>query len=77
MNHEQIGGKPIKGKDVELACVECGENMRFAGILDYDDLNVPLYEDEHRPVALIIGDSDCINFYTCLSCQVIGLKWIY
>lgn len=75
--YHQIGGYPIRGQSTVLSCIKCAGNMRFAGILDYDDLNIPLYESGHRPVALIIGDGDCINFYTCSSCQVIGLKWIY
>jgi len=75
--YHQIGGKPFRGHDQKLDCPDCGLAMQFAGILDSDDLNVPLYEDQHRPVALIIGDGDCINFYTCQRCRVVGLRWIY
>lgn len=74
--YHQIGGKPFRGRDEELDCPECGMAMQFAGVLDSDDLNVPLYEDEHSPVALIVGDGDCMNFYTCQRCHVIGLLWI-
>lgn len=73
--YHQLGGMPIKGRNERLECCDCSQEMRFAGILDYDDLNVPLYEEDHSPVALIIGDYDSINFYLCGTCSVIGLKW--
>ncbi|MCB1053851.1 MAG: hypothetical protein KDC71_24825 [Acidobacteria bacterium] len=74
--YHQIGGFPIKGNANQLSCCKCLKNMAFAGILDYDDLNVPLYENDHIPVSLIIGDGDCLNFYTCKTCKVIGLSWV-
>lgn len=75
--YHQVGGEPISGQKAKLLCPDCGDPMPFAGILDYDDLNMPLYESGHRPVALIIGDSDCINWHTCSKCLVVGLQWIH
>jgi hypothetical protein len=75
--YHQVRGEPIKGQNEQLTCPDCGTGMAFAGILDYDDLNVPLYESSHKPVALIIGDGDCINWYTCIRCLVVGLKWVH
>lgn len=74
--YHQIGGMPIKGVNKHLNCCDCGGDMSFMGILDYDDLNVPLYEDNHSPVALIIGDYDSLNIYVCKECSVLGLKWV-
>lgn len=73
--YHQIGGRPFKSDTVSIGCCECGGKMEFLGILDYDDLNVPLYEDGHNPVALIIGDYDCMNLYSCIGCAVVGLVW--
>lgn len=73
--YHQLGGYPFKGVSDALTCFQCGRAMKFFGILDYDDLNVPLYEDDHRPVALIIGDYDCMNIYSCEECCLLGLKW--
>jgi hypothetical protein len=75
--YHQVGGFPINRNDEPLKCPICSLDMRFAGILDYDDLNVPLHEDNHRPVSLIIGDQNSINYYTCRNCLVVGLKWIF
>jgi hypothetical protein len=74
--YHQLGGLPIRGESLGILCPYCGEMMPFAGILDYDDLNVPLYEDGHRPVALIIGDFDSINFYICTKCSSLGFLWV-
>lgn len=53
--------------------------MRFAGIVDYDDLNAPLYEKydngDQEPVALVIGDMDSLHYFTCPEGAVVGLKW--
>lgn len=73
--YHQIGGVPIRGRGEILKCCDCSGEMRFVGVFDYDDLNVPLYENDHSPVALIIGDYDSMNIYSCDSCSVIGLKW--
>lgn len=73
--YHQIGGLPIKGSDISIHCCECNDEMKFMGILDYDDLNIPLYENNMEPVSLIIGDYDCLNFYSCNKCGVVGLSW--
>jgi hypothetical protein len=71
--YHQIGGIPFRGGYPEMDCCVCGKPMRFCGIVDYDDLNVPLYEDdERRPVALIIGDYACLNVFTCRDCATVG-----
>jgi len=73
--HHQLGGRPFKRSEQEMLCCECHQRMIFAGVVDNDDLNVPLYEPIRRPVSLIIGDGDCLNWYTCSTCQVIGVCW--
>ena len=73
--YHQIGGLPIKGHHDRLNCCNCEKEMKFLGILDYDDLNVPLYENDHIPVALIIGDYDSLNIFSCEMCSVIGMRW--
>jgi len=73
--YHQIGGVPLKDINYIMACCSCSKQMPFCGVLDYDDLNVPLYEDNENPVALIIGDYDSMNMYACTDCSVIGLKW--
>ncbi|MBI1176393.1 hypothetical protein GC207_03025 [bacterium] len=75
--YHQVGGEAIRGQNTNFLCPECNQPMRFSGILDYDDLNIPLYENGHRPVALIVGDGDCMNWHTCFKCLVIGLQWIH
>jgi hypothetical protein len=77
--YHQIGGLPkTRGYD-EMNCCDCGKSMRFAGIVDYDDLNAPLYEKydngHQEPVALVIGDMDSLHYFTCPECAVIGIKW--
>lgn len=74
--YHQLGGTPIKGQNEHLNCCDCGCEMKFIGVLDYDDLNVPLYEQGHSPVALIIGDYDALNLYSCIKCAVVGVKWV-
>jgi hypothetical protein len=72
--YHQIGGLPIREKPV-LTCPVCLSAQRFLGIVDYDDQNVPLYENGGQPVALIIGDRDQLNLYLCATCSVIGYQW--
>jgi hypothetical protein len=60
-----------------LHCASCRKPMRFGGVIGYDDQNVPLYEEGHRPVALIIGDCDSLYWFTCLDCAAIGFRWVY
>lgn len=73
--YHQIGGVPLRDVNYIMTCCSCAKKMAFCGVLDYDDLNVPLYEDSENPVALIIGDYDSMNLYACTDCSVIGLKW--
>jgi hypothetical protein len=74
--YHQLGGLPFKGVNSHLECCNCGTSMSFAGIVDYDDLTVPLYENNGEPVSLIIGDSDCLNIYICPECSILGLLWV-
>jgi hypothetical protein len=73
--YHQIGGVPFRYS--KMACCKCKQPMIFAGIIDDDDLNVPLYEGNRQPVALVIGDNDRLYFFTCVKCHIIGLQWIY
>jgi hypothetical protein len=73
--YHQLGGMPIRDSGTPLICPDCSKAMMFGGIVDYDDSNVPLYEPVRRPVALIIGDGDCLHFFTCRECDVIGVVW--
>jgi hypothetical protein len=50
--------------------------MQFAGIVDYDDMHVPLYSN-NEPLALVIGDVDCLHLFTCQKCSMLGVKWQY
>jgi hypothetical protein len=75
--YHQLGGLPITGDRLFSVCPYCDAKARFAGILDYDDLNIPLYENSHKPVALIIGDGNSMNFYICMKCTALGLEWVY
>lgn len=72
--YHQIGGVPHRGVDLAMNCCDCGAEMIFAGILDSDDLNVPLYENGGVPVALMIADGCCLNIYSCTNCDVYGLS---
>jgi hypothetical protein len=74
--YHQIGGIPVFNCYQSLKCLHCKKPMKFAGIVDYDDLNVPLYEVGHVPVALIIGDSDSLYFFTCRQCNIVGFQFI-
>ena len=74
--YHQVGGVPPWGGARSLACSWCEVEMRFGGIIDYDDLNVALYEPVRQPVALIIGDSDCLHWYSCRGCRAIGFTWV-
>ena len=69
----RIGG-PDDGHGLDCIC--CGRPMRFGGVVGYDDENVPLYEDQHRPVALIIGDRDSLFWFVCGDCSAIGVSWV-
>ena len=73
--YHQLGGIPFKDVYYKCQCTECLNEMKFSGIIDYDDLNIPLYENEGNPVSLIIGDYDCINFYICNTCSYICYHW--
>jgi hypothetical protein len=75
--YHQIGGLPLFGYSEPLECFSCKKPMMFAGMVDYDDLNVPLYETGHVPVALIIGDSDRLYFFTCRQCSIVGFQYVY
>lgn len=75
--YHQIGGVPVFGGYDQLSCCRCNLPMAFTGVIDNDDLNVPLYEPGHEPVSLIIGDMDCLNVFACAACTVLGMKWVH
>ncbi|MFZ6758762.1 hypothetical protein ACO0K9_16275 [Undibacterium sp. Ji50W] len=75
--YHQLGGAPILATEDGLLCCDCDSEMGFLGILDYDDLNVPLFEENHKPVALIVGDYGQMNIFACVKCSIIGMKWAY
>lgn len=68
----QIGGRPYLDVKYQMDCQGCRKSMPFLGVLAYDDLNIPLYENNGDPVALIIGDYDCMNIYSCVDCSILG-----
>lgn len=72
----QVGGEPPNRCPGAKACPSCQAPMSFFGILDYDDLNGPLYEDGGNPVALIIGDQDYLAITSCKNCRVLVLTWV-
>jgi hypothetical protein len=73
----QLGGQKPNPKIPTLICALCSQPMRFFGILAYDDLNVPLYENGDSPVSLIIGDYDAMYMDICENCHCIGLQWVW
>jgi hypothetical protein len=73
----QFGGIRPNPSIPALPCALCSQEMRFIGVLAYDDLNVPLYENGDSPVALIIGDNDRMYLEVCETCQCIGLQWVH
>jgi hypothetical protein len=73
--YHQLGGLPTHESREPMDCIDCSRAMMFGGVVDYDDTNVPLYEPVRRPVALIIGDGDCLHFFACRRCDVIGIRW--
>jgi hypothetical protein len=80
--YHQLGGLPFRYSAAwdwppVMNCCACDKSMTFAGVVDYDTLNVPLYERGGHPVALIIGDNDCLYWFTCRKCHTIGFQWIY
>lgn len=72
--YHQIGGVPIIGKNQMMHCCDCNGPMEFAGLLDSDNLNVPLYENSESPLSLMIADDGCLNVYCCASCAVLGMQ---
>jgi hypothetical protein len=52
-------------------CQRCGGRVEFFGVIDYDDLNVPLYVEE-APRSLSIGDMRSLNVYLCRQCPTIN-----
>jgi hypothetical protein len=73
----QLGGRPFSQspRALHLTCPLCRSRMQFSGVVDYDDHNVPLRSTTGIATALIIGDADCLHWFTCNSCHVVGFDW--
>jgi len=70
--YHQVGGQAVKPcRDPIDQCQRCGGSVEFFGVIDYDDLNVPLYEEEN-PRSLLIGDMRSLNVYLCRQCPTIN-----
>ncbi|WP_116808200.1 hypothetical protein [Steroidobacter cummioxidans] len=70
--YHQVGGRAVKTcRDPIDECQRCGGRVDFFAVIDYDDLNVPLYE-EAQPRSLIIGDMRSLNVYLCRQCPTIN-----
>jgi hypothetical protein len=70
--YHQVGGQPVKPcRDPIDECQYCGGSVEFFAVIDYDDLNVPLYEGT-EPRSLLIGDMRSLNVYLCRQCPTIN-----
>ena len=71
--YHQLGGRPI-WDSLAGDCTSCRNEMRFIGIMDYDDNSVPLFENGGEALAMVIGDMDCMNLYGCSKCSMIRYR---
>lgn len=70
--YHQVGGRAVKAcRDPIDQCQRCGGSVEFFAVIDYDDLNVPLYEGG-APRALVIGDLRSLNVYLCQQCPTLN-----
>lgn len=79
----QVGGLPFFNGYDEMKCFKCKKEMLFAGVIDSEDLDksnielISVMEDIEMPICFAIGDLDCLNFFTCSACRVVGVNYIY
>lgn len=66
--YHQLGGERLRADQEPCqSCENCNSALLFFGVIDNDDLNVPLYAGG-EPHSLIIGDMKSLNMYVCEAC---------
>lgn len=71
--YHQLGGVSPTGDSGQMKCNRCKLEMVFAGVIDSDTENVPIYQNEEM-IGFLIADCHKLYFYTCKPCHVIGVQ---